>query len=94
MALRSLAEILRRLSGAEYPPRLESLGNLWEKITAGTLGKGMTLAGLKVSAAKNGQISFAPEAGRAAKTAKRAQKPACKKQSLHVKSRNETKELK
>ncbi|MDR1476571.1 MAG: tRNA lysidine(34) synthetase TilS [Rickettsiales bacterium] len=72
VAMRALAELLRRLSGADYPPRLESLENLYGKIAGGTLGKGATLAGFKFSSAKNGLATFEPEKGR-------IKKPACKK---------------
>jgi tRNA(Ile)-lysidine synthase len=64
IAMRALAELLRRLSGADYPPRLDSLENLYGKIVGGTLGKGVTLAGFKVSSAKNGTATLAPETGR------------------------------
>lgn len=68
IGLRVLAYIIQNLSNNTYPPRFESLEMLYQKIRKKTLGKGITLAGLKISFDKNMNICFAFETGRGKKT--------------------------
>ncbi len=49
IALRALAELLRRVAGADYPPRFEALQALFRALKAGELARGRTLHGCKLS---------------------------------------------
>lgn len=49
IALRALAELLKRVGGAAYPPRFEALQSLFLALKAGELARGRTLHGCKLS---------------------------------------------
>lgn len=49
IGLRALAELLRRVGGANYPPRFEALQSLFQALEAGELARGRTLHGCKLS---------------------------------------------
>lgn len=49
IALRALAEILKAVSGSDYPPRFEALRTLFDALKAEKLGHGRTLHGCKLS---------------------------------------------
>ncbi|MDR2098443.1 MAG: tRNA lysidine(34) synthetase TilS [Rickettsiales bacterium] len=68
VALRALAELVRRESGNDYPPRLAPLLRLYSKISGGSLGRGATLGGFKFSGLGSGMVSMEPEPPRAKKT--------------------------
>ncbi len=68
IALRALAKIIQNLTKKTYPPRFESLENLYNKIKNNTLNKGITLAGMKIYNDKDKNIVFKLEIGRVKKT--------------------------
>ncbi len=69
VVLRALAKLIKDFSNSEYPPRFESLENLYNRIKNSTLNKGITLSKLKISFDKAGNIIMMPEIGRGKKTA-------------------------
>ena len=69
IALRTLEKLIKTFSKSEYPPRFESLENLYLKIKSGNLAHGITLSKLKISFDKAKNIVFEPEVGRGKKTA-------------------------
>ena len=69
IALRTLAKLIKDFSNSEYPPRFESLENLYLKIKDSKLDKGITLSKTKISFDKAKNIVFEPELGRGKKTA-------------------------
>ncbi|MCR5506795.1 MAG: tRNA lysidine(34) synthetase TilS [bacterium] len=69
VVLRTLAKIIKDFSSSTYPPRFESLENLYAKIKEGSLGKGITLSNTKISFDKAKNIVIEPEVGRGKKTA-------------------------
>ena len=69
IALRSLAKLLQTFANTDYPPRFESLENLYSKIKNMQLGHGITLSKTKISFDKAKNIVFEPEIGRGKKTA-------------------------
>lgn len=60
IGLRTLAEILARLSGSAYRPRFERLERLYEAICAGKLGGGRTLQGCRIAPASKRFAAFGP----------------------------------
>lgn len=48
VALRALARLFACLSGADYAPRLESLERLWQALRQDAIGRGRTLAGVRI----------------------------------------------
>ena len=53
IGLRALAEILKCVGGTGYPPRFEALTGVYRALGNGTLGRGRTLNGCKLSSAGN-----------------------------------------
>ena len=49
IALRALAEILKCVGGADYPPRFDALAAIHAALKSGALGRGRTLHGCKLS---------------------------------------------
>lgn len=52
IALRALAEILKCVGGADYPPRFDALVAIHAALADGTLGRGRTLHGCKLSVSR------------------------------------------
>ena len=69
IALRTLAKLIKDFSNSEYPPRFESLENLYSRIKDSSLDKGITLSKIKIHFDKAKNIVFEPEVGRGKKTA-------------------------
>ncbi|MBR1544386.1 MAG: tRNA lysidine(34) synthetase TilS, partial [Alphaproteobacteria bacterium] len=69
VVLRTLAKIIRDFSLSAYPPRLESLENLYVRIKENSLARGITLSNTKISFDKAKNIVIEPEVGRGKKTA-------------------------
>ena len=61
VVLRVFAKIIQEFSGGKYPPRLESLELLLNKIKTKTLKAGITLSNLKISENKIGDIIIEKE---------------------------------
>ena len=64
IALKTLSNIIKNFSGAEYPPRFESIELLFGKIKNSTLNAGITLAKCKIYFDKNFNIIIEKEIGR------------------------------
>lgn len=58
VGLRALAAVLMAVSGQPYRPRFEALERLFDRVTAGTLGKGANLHGCHIGPAPKGASEF------------------------------------
>ncbi|MEY4965746.1 MAG: tRNA(Ile)-lysidine synthase [Pseudomonadota bacterium] len=59
VGLRALAAMLMAVSGQPYRPRFDALERLFDKVVAGSLGKGATLHGCHIGPASKGQAELA-----------------------------------
>ncbi len=59
VGLRALAAVLMAVSGQPYRPRFEALERLFDRVTAGTLGKGANLHGCHIGPASQADAEFA-----------------------------------
>ena len=68
ICLRTLAKLIKDFTNSDYPPRFESIENLYMKIKNSTLNKGITLSKAKIFFDKSKNIVFESEVGRGKKT--------------------------
>jgi len=59
VGLRALAAMLMAVSGQPYRPRFDALERLFDKVVAGSLGKGATLHGCHIGPAPKGRAELA-----------------------------------
>jgi tRNA(Ile)-lysidine synthase len=61
IGLRALAATLKTVSGAAYRPRFESLERLFDRVSSGRLGRGVTLHGCRIGPAPVRHQLFGPK---------------------------------